>query len=345
MNDLVDERLFFTYSVLNTAATPLHNAQPWRLFMLVFWICTVPDTYQKQALRFEDQLVLLQQRGLEFDDLDRALSQIRAISYYRLSGYWHPFREKNTDGNLTDKFIHGASFENAIELYEFDRELRLLVMSAIERVEVYLRTLIAYHLGHTYGAFGHTDPLNFHPKFDHAKWLKKLDVEATRSKEAFIVHYNNKYKGFPTLPIWITTEVMSLGSLSLCFKGLSHADKKAISNQLNVYHKRLADWLHQLTYVRNVCAHHSRLWNRALSIRTERSKDDVWSPPITPSNDCIFYILLTLRHLLVTTEYGDNWCLDCNALLAPIASNDFLRIAMDMPENWREHPIWTQATN
>lgn len=305
----------------------------------------MPDTYQKQALRFEDQLSLLQQRGLEFDDLDRALSQIRAISYYRLSGYWYPFREKDTDGNLTDKFIHGASFENAIKLYEFDRELRLLVMSAIERVEVYLRTLIAYHLGHTYGAFGHTDPLNFHPKFDHVKWLKKLDLEATRSKEAFIVHYKNKYKGFPTLPIWMTTEVMSLGSLSFCFKGLSHADKKAISNQLNVHHKRLADWLHQLTYVRNVCAHHSRLWNRALSIRTERSKDDVWNPPITPSNDRIFYILLTLRHLLVTTEYGDNWCRDCNALLAPIASDDFLRIAMGMPENWREHPIWAQATN
>ena len=313
--------------------------------MLVFWRCAVPDTYQKQALRFEDQLALLQQRGLEFDDLDRALSQIRAISYYRLSGYWYPFREKDTDGNLTDKFIRGASFENAIELYEFDRELRLLVMSAIERVEVYLRTLIAYHLGHTYGAFGHTEPLNFHPKFDHAKWLKKLDVEATRSKEAFIVHYKNKYKGFPTLPIWMTTEIMSLGSLSFCFKGLSHADKRAISTKLNMHHKRLADWLHQLTYVRNVCAHHSRLWNRALSIRTERSKDDVWNPPITPSNDRIFYILLTLRHLLVTTEYGDNWCRDCNALLAPIASNNFLRIAMGMPENWREHPIWTQATS
>ena len=81
----------------------------------------MPDTYQKQALGFEDQLALLQQRGLEFDDLDRALSQIRAISYYRLSGYWYPFREKDTDGNLTDKFIHSASFENAIELYEFDR--------------------------------------------------------------------------------------------------------------------------------------------------------------------------------------------------------------------------------
>ena len=106
----------------------------------------MPDTYQKQALRFEDQLALLQQRGLEFDDLDRALSQIRTISYYRLSGYWHPFRKKDTDGNLTDKFIHGTSFENVIELYEFDRELRLLVMSAIERVEVYLRTLITYHL-------------------------------------------------------------------------------------------------------------------------------------------------------------------------------------------------------
>ena len=83
--------------------------------------------------------------------------------------------------------------------------------------------------------------------------------------------------------------------------------------------------------------------DRALS--QIRAISYVWNPPITPSNDRIFYILLTLRHLLVTTEYGDNWCRDCNALLAPIANNDFLRIAMGMPENWREHPIWTQSNN
>ena len=82
-------------------------------------------------------------------------------------------------------------------LYEFDRRLRLLVMDAIERVEVQARALIAYQMGHKYGTFGHTEASNFHPKFKHTPWLEKLEEETTRTSDAFVTHYKNKYAGFP----------------------------------------------------------------------------------------------------------------------------------------------------
>ncbi len=298
------------------------------------------ENYQKPALTFSDQLECLKNRGLTINDHNHALLQLSTISYYRLSAYWYPFRIRDQHGNVTNNFIEDASFEDVISLYEFDRHLRLVIIDAIERVEVYLRTLITYHLGHSYGAFGHTDPHNFHPQFKHTEWLSKLEDEVKRSNDAFINHYKNKYSGFPTLPIWMITEVMSLGSLSFCYTGLKNSDKKVISGELGLHHKRLADWLHKLTYIRNVCAHHSRLWNRELAIRPENSKDPKWNSPVTPRNDRIFYILLMLRYLLKTTNNGENWCKQCNELIEPIAAQDKWRLAMGMPDNWKEHPIW-----
>ncbi len=298
------------------------------------------EAYQKPALTFDKQLEHLKNHGLIISDHDSALLQLSTISYYRLSAYWYPFRQRDEDGNIISKFIEDTSFDDVINLYVFDRHLRLLVLDTIERIEIYIRTLITYHIGHTYGAFGHVDPANFHPKFDHAQWLSKLEDETSRSSDAFVIHYQNKYLGFPTLPIWMTTEVMSLGSLSFCYKGLKHDDKRVVSNKLGLHHKRLEDWLHKLTYIRNVCAHHSRLWNRELAIRPESSRLPEWTPPLTSRNDRIFYILLILRYLLKTTKNGDNWCAKCNELIKPIVKNDKWRLAMGMPENWKEHPIW-----
>jgi len=298
------------------------------------------ENYQKPALSFQEQLDQLKSRGLIVDDEPLAISQLSSISYYRLSAYWYPFRLRNDQGHVGDDFIAGTSFSDVVELYEFDRQLRLLVIDALERVEVFLRTLVSYHLSHTYGAFGHNDLANFHPRFQHAKWLASLSREADRSSDAFITHYKNKYRGFPKLPIWMITEVMNLGSLSFCYTGLKHTDKKAISSQLGLHHKGLADWLHKLTYIRNVCAHHSRLWNRELSLKTVRPRDSVWNAPITPRNDRIFYVLLMLRYVLKTTSNSDDWHQRCNDLFEPITQNDSWRVAMGMPQDWKEHPLW-----
>jgi abortive infection bacteriophage resistance protein len=297
--------------------------------------------YNKPPLTYKQQLEQLQVRGLEIPDQQKAEHDLSKISYYRLSGYWYPFRERNNpQKQVTDTFIAGANFEDAVKLYEFDRQLRLIILNVIERLEVHLRTTLTYHLAHKYGGFCHTEPLNFHPKFEHQKWLTKLNAEAKRSSEKFIRHYRNNYENFPTLPIWMVTEIMSLGSLSICFFGLKHEDKSAISKIFGLNHKRLTDWLHKLTYIRNICAHHSRLWNKELAVRPEKIKDTEWLPPITPRTDRIFYILLILRKLMKTTAPENSWHDECNTLLEPIARDRRWQLAMGMPDDWREHPLW-----
>lgn len=302
--------------------------------------------YVKPPLTFQQQLDSLNRRGLFIDDDASALEQLSSISYYRLSAYWYPFRLRNSSGQVEYNFNLGSRFSDVVALYEFDRRLRLLVMDALERVEVAVRTRMTYHFGHTYGAFGHTDPINFHPSFNHFSWLSKLELEVERSSDEFIRHYQNKYTGFPSIPVWMLTEVMSFGSLSFFYKGLRNdtkngvEDKKAVSIYFSLHHKRLGDWLHTLTYIRNICAHHSRLWNRELAIRPDRAKEPEWKPPLAPRQDRIFYVLLMLRYLLRPLSCSDEWASEVTGLLEPIASHENHRIAMGMPGDWKNHPVW-----
>lgn len=296
--------------------------------------------YTKPPLTFEQQLKMLTSRGLIIQDRDVAFKHVSNISYYRLSAYWYPFRVRNSLGEVTDQIEANTSLEEVIQLYEFDRQLRLLVMDAIERIEVALRIQMAHHLAHTYGAFAHTNFKYFHSNFEHDNWLHKIELETSRSSDEFIRHYQNQYDGFPTVPIWMLTEVMSLGGLSILYRGLQHNDKKLVAKHFNVHHKRLADWLHTFTYIRNVCAHHSRLWNRELAIRPDQNRQAEWLPPFTPRNDRIFYILLMLRYLLRAVIEGDDWSCACNKLLEPIVKKESFRIAMGVPSHWQEHPLW-----
>lgn len=203
-------------------------------------------------------------------------------------------------------------------------------------------------MSHKYGPFPHLEPNNFHVKFKHRQWLEKLEDETCRSSDEFIRHYKSKYQGFPVVPIWILVEVMSLGSLSLLYQGLQNnqklgiEDKRAISSRFNLHHKQLLDWLHTLTYIRNLCAHHGRLWNRELSIRADFRGPKEWLPPVTPRNDRVFYILIMLRHFLrsIVLDQGNDWAFSVTNLLRVIAVNPKYRIAMGVPEDWEVHPIW-----
>ncbi|MFD1133989.1 Abi family protein [Psychrobacter sanguinis] len=303
-------------------------------------------TYDKSPLTFSQQITRLENKGMFFENKKHAEAKLASISYYRLSGYWYPFRIRNSQNIITSKFEPGTNFNEVVSLYEFDRKLRSLVLDAIERVEIAVRTQFTYQMGHKYGAFGYTNSENFHKGFDHNKWLSKIKSEVDRSSDDFIEHFNNKYTGFPIVPIWMLTEVMSLGALSFGYRGLINnqaqgiEDKKLIANHFNLHHKKLEDWLHTLTYVRNVCAHHSRLWNRTLAIRPDKTKDKKWLPPMTPRNDKIFYIPLMLRHLLKATGNGEDWKTEIDKLISPLATKKRWRAAMGIPEDWTEHPLW-----
>lgn len=296
--------------------------------------------YFKQALSFEDQLNLFVTRGLKVGNKSNALHALSYISYYRLSGYSYPFRLRNKNGHIDEKFIVGSEWDDVIKLYQFDCKLRLLILSALEKIEVAVRTQLTFHFSRKYGPFGYAVSENFHPRFNHALWIAKVNSEITQSNDEFIKHFENTYVGYPLVPMWMMTEVISLGRLSHLYGGLKNEDKSLVAKFFGVHYKRLGDWLHSLTYIRNVCAHHSRLWNRELAIRPNQLKDIQWLPPITPRNDRIFYIFLMIRTLLNTISEGVLWTKNMNTLLDDVNENAKFTIAMGIPVNYLSHPIW-----
>lgn len=204
--------------------------------------------------------------GSQYCRAERFLSQ---VNYYRFSAYCIPFQ------NPRDVFTPGSTFERIVELYRLDEELRNAFLALLSPIEIFFRTVIVYELGHAKGAFAHCDASHFRADFNHAEWLASLDEEVLRGKETFLDHYKTNYNGFPRLPLWIACETMSIGTLSLLYHGLLPDIQRRISRKLEIHHYTLASWIHSLSYLRNICAHYSRLWNRELSIKPFLPNKDI----------------------------------------------------------------------
>ena len=244
--------------------------------------------YAKPWKSCSEQLDQLIGRGMVVTDRVRAISCLERIGYYRLSGYWFAFRERSGPLCMLDEHVRkprkvreerialdafraGASFQNAVDLYVFDKQLRLLVMDALERVEIALRVDVSHSLGKL-DRFAYLRPELFHHEFSskldkasgvtrQQSWLGKHGQLIARSKEEFVRHSLTKY-GLP-LAIWVACEVWDFGTLSTLFSGMRESEQDAIARRYGVSSGRVfATWLRSLNYLRNVCAHHSRLWNR-----------------------------------------------------------------------------------
>jgi abortive infection bacteriophage resistance protein len=285
--------------------------------------------YQKPPLTYIEQLDLLSSRGLHVENKESAIKYLRQISYYRLSAYFLPFKQ-------SDKFHIGTKIEDVIRLYSFDQKLRLLVLSAIEPIEIALRTQIIYHLSHKYGVFGYLEPTNFSNRFNHEKWLNKLKKAISESTETFLLHYRKKYTLNSDPPLWMALEVISFGSLSHLFKGLKGFDQQEISKLYGLKDTVLLSWLHTLAYLRNICAHHARLWNRTLTFKPLLPlKSEIWKDI---KNNRVYCLLSIIKYLLNKINTDSEWSKNLKLLVKEYS--EIPLTAMGFPSNWINEKIW-----
>lgn len=187
---------------------------------------------------------------------------MQRVNYYRLVAYGLTLK-CSPNSNI---YIEGTTFSKLVSLYEFDKKLRQLLLGALESIEVAFRTHIAYHHAHEYSPLGYENPSYFQDPTYHERFIKNLDRFYDENKtELFIIHHRKKYDG--VFPFWVAVEVLSFSTLSMLFKNLLHEDKLLISKTYyNVHYKYTESWLHTLTTIRNVCAHHGRLYGKKLTI-------------------------------------------------------------------------------
>lgn len=230
--------------------------------------------YQKPYLTIPKQIELLRDRGMLVEDEEKASEYLQRIGYYRLSAYWHPMRMRDKKTNeVTSRFCEGTTFKAATDLYTFDGRLRLIMLDALERLEVSLRTEVALSIG-IHDPKAHRDlsvlgrdfgkPVRHGGVTKHRDWLQRLDKRARESKDQFAAHFRTKYPN-DDMPIWMAVELLDFGPLSHLISGLQNSDLAKIGSHYGgVNPLRLKSWARSMAFTRNVCAHHSRLWNKPL---------------------------------------------------------------------------------
>lgn len=295
----------------------------------------------KPAYTIANQIALLKERGMRFKNEATAPHFLQNISYYRLKGYWW---DMQTDPKL-HKFRPDTYFEDILDRYNFDRHLRLILFDAIERIEVSLRTKMIYHLSISYGSLWYLNVSLFDNVGHHQSLLIELKKEFDRSQEIFIKDQRNRYPN-QDADAWKILEVASMSTLSKFYKNLKHQlpEKAIISKEMGLnLHSELSSWLEAITYVRNIIAHHSRLWSRNMVKRPMEHVNNpsgLWlSNPLLPvQSKKPFLIISCMLYLCNHVTPGHQIKIK---IIELIQSNPKIPIyKLGFLNNWNNQPIW-----
>lgn len=308
--------------------------------------------FTKAALGLADQVAVLEARGLTIADRAAATEHLEHIGYYRFTGYTRPFRIGG-NGADSENFRPGTTFDLVHGRYIFDRKLRLLVMDAVEKIEIAIRAAISNSVATRHGPHWFMEkkffakPTWFNPKtpFVVSDWHDVLiggikreighDPAQSARRDVFIKHFYDTYSQPELPPCWMVFEAISLGPISQMFRNLAHPEYNDVCKKFGLSHQVLSSWIHCVSYTRNICAHHSRLWNRTCTIKPTVARQYAHE---FPGNDKIYAQLLVLQILLKRVWSTNHWAEGLRDLInahpqIPLAS-------MGFPNNWQQRRPW-----
>ena len=279
----------------------------------------------KQPKTYDQQLEIIKLKGFVVNNDTECIEFLKQVNYYRLSAYFLPFRKK--DG----AYFENINFNRIQRIYEFDSRLRGLLFHCIEKIELYLRTKLAYYSGHSYGSLGYIDENNYNEKHDHEKFTKLLNVCIEENKNTLVVkHHKAKYKG--AFPIWVIIEFFSMGMLSYFYADLQSGDQKSIAKE--VYSTSVAclkSWLRCITDLRNRCAHYSRLYDWSFTALPKMPKGFD-----TLQNRKLFSQVLVLKLLYPDKkEWSSKIMIELKAVIEEY-ENDISLKHIGFPKDWYE---------
>jgi abortive infection bacteriophage resistance protein len=292
--------------------------------------------YLKPSLSYEQQADRLIERGLVAEKAS-LVDILSNISYYHFSAYLFPFKQDNSDCLKPE-----TSLDQIYRRYRFDRRLRCLIMDALERVETALKAKVVTVFTQKYGPFGYLDKANYNNfcDADFQKLMATIDAEVNRhikSKEQFVTHYLDKYDE-PNLPFWMVAELLTFGNILTIYRKMHRPIQQEIASEFGVPVVIMESWLLTLNHVRNICAHHARLWNRRLGIRPQIptvKKHPEWAKI---SNDKPFVVLMILSQMLKKCAPKTEWRTRIETLMAEYSDLPFECIGF--LADWKTHNLW-----
>ncbi|MFZ4543417.1 MAG: Abi family protein [Saprospiraceae bacterium] len=295
--------------------------------------------FNKPALSISDQITLLRKRGLIIEETSITENFLSHISFHRLKAYAYPYQDLNRG---KQHFKTGVRFEMIIQDYIFDRKLKLLIFEAIEKIEIAFRTQIINKYSIAYGSHWYELEDLFHINNYFVNNLERIDRELRSTHEIFIKLYRSKYSHPIRPPVWMALELVSFGTLSKMFENLKRCpEKKQIAAHFGLDIVILESWLHHLSIVRNICAHHSRLWNTDIpsGVKLPKRPKNNW---LTNHNNLdihrVYITLSCIRYLLNVITPDNSFNSELQRLLEEYPKIN-LR-AMNFPDEWKNEPLW-----
>lgn len=284
------------------------------------------------------QLVsLLRSRGLIIEDETRVKNYLKHIGYYRFSAYLYPLLTMPKETHI---FKSGATFDNALDMYRFDRHLRLLMFNQIEKIEVAVRSAIVNITSRETGnPFWMTDLTCFYDAKQFVKTQQLIDTELAKSREDFIEHFRTTYSE-PYPPAWMLAEILPLGVLTKIYENIkSNQIRKKIAQEFSLTVPVFMSWMTIVTVTRNNCCHHSRVWNRTFALRalTMRRMTRPWISD-NVNQQKVYFSLCIIKYFLDIISPNNDMTSKLQSLLSDYPTID--TNAMGFPMDWKQENLW-----
>ncbi len=222
----------------------------------------------KPSLSLSDQLARLDSRGLvgTQNEITRVLTD---HGYFRLSGYWRYLQINPGSGE--NRFQPGTHISDVMSVYSLDADVRNILLEGLSQVETALKSMMALRLCVPGGpGLEYLDPITYADLYNdkghslRAKLLVDICNDIERSKDAHVAHHRES--GLNSVPLWVATEALSFGVVSKMY-GLLSDDSVGLNIASRFGYSSFAHFrsnLRSIVAIRNVCAHHGRIWNRTI---------------------------------------------------------------------------------
>lgn len=254
----------------------------------------------------DEQIGILRERGLRIDDEAKAKDFLLRNNYYRISGYSLTLRKN-------DIFSKRASFQNIVDIYNFDHELRHIILKYIEIIEVEFKSIYAYEFTKVFGSTGYLNKDNFDNDDKHKEIIEKAELQKKQRlpHEAYLKHFVNDLK--QDIPLWAYVDLLTISDISFMYSISKDQIRKEIANTFGLTMNRgttiLGGYMHSMTIVRNLCAHGSRIYNRLFEQKPSLNKKEqmllIHDKNGLADNSHFYGFVLVMRRLLSADIFNE----------------------------------------
>ncbi len=218
---------------------------------------------EKEFKTIDKQIEILKSRNIVIEDYNNAYEILKRNNYYYLiNGYKDLFLDRT---QKTESYINNTRIEELYALYKFDKNLKINFLKYMLLIENEIDTYIAYEFSKVYG---HKDYL-VHQNFNNSnlnkihinKFIEDVNLEIEyqyKNSNKMIIHYLDNYR---YVPLWVLVRVLSFGKISKFYSLMNPREQNAISRKYRLKSQEFKVILHNLTLIRNICAHDEKLYD------------------------------------------------------------------------------------